>query len=353
MKSQRFSFWRVIVNFQTFTFLFQKKLQTESGNDIIQVINKNVGEVSLVNKNSLYFSLKKAIHTFRLKSIFCRILVVLVVLILGICSLFYLVISSHYRESSQEHEINGNLAALNLIGNQMEDQILKSETQLEELLDLNVLETLASQEDIFSNPAALDIVQKLKKLADENPLIPEEELALESNLENAAELRNMDKRNTEIEESSMALAPDAEIEETESIHEKGKECPMNVYELLMSQLPQMYPFEDDSVEDCVRMELQDIGRMPMSCWVYGSNSFLLHGYYCYRHLILAKVERRKDKDGIDDMAEHEDIYLMGVPGIWQHREQYMASMFGFRKFKPVSHEKQRSGDFGYWCVELK
>ncbi len=171
MKSQRFSFWRVIVNFQTFTFLFQKKLQTESGNDIIQVINKNVGEVSLVNKNSLYFSLKKAIHTFRLKSIFCRILVVLVVLILGICSLFYLVISSHYRESSQEHEINGNLAALNLIGNQMEDQILKSETQLEELLDLNVLETLASQEDIFSNPAALDIVQKLKKLADENPLI--------------------------------------------------------------------------------------------------------------------------------------------------------------------------------------
>ena len=51
----------------------------------------------------------------------------------------------------------------------MEDQILKSETQLEELLDLNVLEMLASQEDIFSNPAALDIVQKLKKLADENP----------------------------------------------------------------------------------------------------------------------------------------------------------------------------------------
>ena len=119
MKSQQLSFLRVIVNFQTFTFLFQKKLQTESGNDIIQVINKNVGEVSLVNKNSLYFSLKKAIHTFRLKSIFCRILVVLVVLILGICSLFYLVISSHYRESSQEHEINGNLAALNLIGNQM------------------------------------------------------------------------------------------------------------------------------------------------------------------------------------------------------------------------------------------
>ena len=53
----------------------------------------------------------------------------------------------------------------------------------------------------------------------------------------------------------MALASMQKLKKQESIHEKGKECPMNVYELLMSQLPQMYPFEDDSVEDCVRMEL--------------------------------------------------------------------------------------------------
>lgn len=191
--------------------------------------------------------------------------------------------------------------------------------------------------------------------ADENPMIPEEELVLESDLENSAKLMkaNMDKSNTEIEERSMTLASDAAIEETESIHEKRQEHPINIYELLMSQLPQMYPFEDDSVESCVRMELQDIGRMPMSCWIYGSNSFLLHSYYCYRHLILAKVVREKDIGEENGMSEDEDVYMMGVPGIWQHREQYMASMFGFRKFKPVSHEKKRSGTFGYWCVELK
>ncbi len=180
--------------------------------------------------------------------------------------------------------------------------------------------------------------------ADENPLIPEEEL---TNID----ISNMDRSDTEIEERSVTLASDAAIEETESIHEKKQERPINIYELLMSQLPQMYPFEDDSVESCVRMELQDIGRMPMSCWVYGSNSFLLHGYYCYRHLILAKAEREKDE--ADDGSEHEDVYLMGVPGIWQHREQYMASMFGFRKFKPVSRANPGSGAFGYWCVELK
>lgn len=162
--------------------------------------------------------------------------------------------------------------------------------------------------------------------ADENPLIPEEEVA--------------------------AFVDGAGIEQ--ELYSRS-----NVYDLLMSQLPQMYPFDDDSVAACVRMELQDIGRMPMPCWIYGSNSFLLHGYYCYRHLILAKVERKKDKEDVggrgenDGASEDEGVYLMGVPGIWQHREQYMAAMFGFRKFKPVSRENQGSGAFGYWCVELK
>lgn len=188
--------------------------------------------------------------------------------------------------------------------------------------------------------------------ADENPLILEEELVLDSDSENTAALKNMENDDTKREEKSVALAADAVIEETEPIQETRQKQPMNTYARLMSQLPQMYPFEDDSVESCVRMELQDIGRMPMSCWIYGSNSFLLHGYYCYRHLILAKAVREKE-GGKDGMSENEDVYMMGVPGIWQHREQYMASMFGFRTFKPVSHEKQRSGAFGYWCVELK
>ena len=181
---------------------------------------------------------------------------------------------------------------------------------------------------------------------DENPLIPEEELVSELKPENTEALKETEKDYSENEENSVMVASDAVLEETEPLQElqQAQARPINAYDMLMSQLPQMYPFEDDSVTACVRLELQDIGRMPMPCWIYGSNSFLLHGYYCYRHLILAKVERKRDK---------KEIYLMGVPGIWQHREQYMASMFGFRKFRPVSRENQGSGAFGYWCVELK
>ena len=146
--------------------------------------------------------------------------------------------------------------------------------------------------------------------ADENPLIPEEEV----------------------------LAKETESETESEIVIEQEKTP-NVYEQMMAQLPSMYPFEDDQVGACVRLELQDIGRMPMSCWAYGSNSFLLHGYYCYRYLILAKLGS--------------ECYLLGVPGLWQHREQYMASMFGFREFRPVSRENYGNGAFGYWCVALK
>lgn len=83
----------------------------------------------------------------------------------------------------------------------------------------------------------------------------------------------------------------------------------------------MYPFEDDSVDACVRLEPQDIGRMPIDCWSYGSNSFLLHGYYSYRHLILARVKPEKEKRG---------SYILGVPGTQHSREALwrICSVFG-------------------------
>ena len=225
----------------------------------------------------------------------------------------------------------------------------------------------AVPEKVIMKDTKANTMEKLSLHADENPLISEEEVALAFAPNTEAELMDTEKDNVNRANEGKPVMVDADvfIEEKESSQETKPERVMNGYEFLMSQLPQMYPFDDDSVSACVRMELQDIGRMPMSCWIYGSNSFLLHGYYCYRHLILAKVERKGNKEENDGNstnnaysvnngeAEPEIIYLMGVPGIWQHREQYMAAMFGFRKFKPVSRENHGSGAFGYWCVELK
>ena len=144
---------------------------------------------------------------------------------------------------------------------------------------------------------------------------------------------------TKEEKTAAALETKAEAAaETTETHSRRKH-----FGKILDQCPGMYPFEDDSVEACVRLEPQDIGRMPIDCWSYGSNSFLLHGYYSYRHLILARVKPAEGNRG---------VYILGVPGTQHSREAFMANMFGFRDFKPIREGNEGTSDFGYWYTFL-
>lgn len=60
------------------------------------------------------------------------------------------------------------------------------------------------------------------------------------------------------------------------------------------------------------------------------NSFLLHGYFNYRHLLIKK-------EG--------DKFLVGVPGNYYYREEMVAAMFGFPNFVPANPEKENEDDF--------
>lgn len=115
----------------------------------------------------------------------------------------------------------------------------------------------------------------------------------------------------------------------------GSQSPM---EKIMDQGMRMFPFDDDQITACVRMEPQDIGMLPMKYWRLAGNSFLLHGYYSYRHLIMA---RRND-----------GTFIFGIPGVDYERERFMARMFGFNQFKPVRASAIGPGQFGYWYMEL-
>lgn len=104
--------------------------------------------------------------------------------------------------------------------------------------------------------------------------------------------------------------------------------------------PRIYPFEDNEILFCVKIEPKDIGLLPKDVWGLSSNSFLLHGFYCYHHLIFAKM---RDKG---------DGFIIGVPGIYHSREQFMARMFGFENFKSIRKRELRQGDFGYWYIPI-
>ena len=72
-----------------------------------------------------------------------------------------------------------------------------------------------------------------------------------------------------------------------------------------------------------------------------NNSFLLHGYYNYHHLILTKVEQRG-----------ESLYYIGVPGAFYEREKQVAVMFGFESFE-CAEEPAQAGDFGYYMMRTE
>jgi hypothetical protein len=105
--------------------------------------------------------------------------------------------------------------------------------------------------------------------------------------------------------------------------------------------PRIYPFEDNEILLCVKIEPKDIGLLPKELWALSNNSFLMHGYYCYHHLIFAK---KKDGEG--------SCYIIGIPGIYHNREQFMARMFGLESFKSIRKRDLRQGDFGYWYLQV-
>ena len=102
-------------------------------------------------------------------------------------------------------------------------------------------------------------------------------------------------------------------------------------------LTEMYPFEDDEIEWCYQIRPEDFNQFPMEYWHYAKNSFLLQGFYNYRHLVYAHTKGRN---------------YIGVPGQFIRREQYLATRFGFQKFKQVRKKSLSMGDYGYWMREL-
>ena len=98
------------------------------------------------------------------------------------------------------------------------------------------------------------------------------------------------------------------------------------------------PFSDDEMKECVQILPCDIVRLQQDNWQVGRSSFLQHGFYQYRHLLMGRTA-----DG---------TYILGVPGIRSQQESYMAQMFGFDRFKTAKMcECGRA--FGYWCRKLE
>lgn len=133
----------------------------------------------------------------------------------------------------------------------------------------------------------------------------------------------------------------ADCDATPSVPEKEGWCDHPSARSILDRFPHMYPFDDGEITECVRIEPKDLGLLPIDAWTLGNNSFILHSFCTYRHLLFAK---KMSRDGI--------YYMVMVPGAYNAREKHMASMFGFKDFKCSRRRKLRDGDFGYWYVYI-
>lgn len=113
-------------------------------------------------------------------------------------------------------------------------------------------------------------------------------------------------------------------------------------------------FDDDYFYDCMEVtpeQLQQIfdarRQQPEIDGAFGTmqekntlqvaeNSFLMHGYFTFRHLLVARVHN--DPDAL----------FVGVPGVYNNKERFMASMFNFNNFKRSHRSDCRNPYFGYW-----
>ena len=120
--------------------------------------------------------------------------------------------------------------------------------------------------------------------------------------------------------------------------------PHKLWEGFRKRYAKIQAFDSTSGCEILTIKPQDIGLLPRENWNYGNNSFLLHGYYNYRYLILARI-------GSEEQGRVR--YILGVPGHYYSNEKYMASMFGFPHFVLSKKQPSQDGRFGYWYADVR
>lgn len=113
-------------------------------------------------------------------------------------------------------------------------------------------------------------------------------------------------------------------------------------ERMFAQSDSIDAFPDDVYYDCIEISPEMLRNVLLPDEISPNNSFLLHGYYNFRHLLFGRVQENANNTK----------YFLGVPGMYCNRERYMASMFGFRNFKKSHRSDYLNPYFGYWIMEM-
>lgn len=159
----------------------------------------------------------------------------------------------------------------------------------------------------------------------------------------SAEIKQPEQPEQTLEEEILQGMEEGEREDApevmEEIRPAERELQPDKWEQLRKTYPVVHPIREE--EEYLKIAPKDFVIFTERYQELVHNSFLLHGYYNYKHLILG----RREKDG-------EAVYYLGVPGTFHEREKTVAVMFGFEAFDG-KREPAENGDFGYYLRRVE
>ncbi len=146
----------------------------------------------------------------------------------------------------------------------------------------------------------------------------------------------------DIKAAGAAAKIPAEIQHLQQKAHRADATQTDPFEKLFVRADYIDAFDDDYFYDCIEVSPEKLKCLNQNEIDIAGNSFLLHGYYNFRHILFGRV-----RDNLDNTK-----YFIGVPGMYCNRERYMASMFGFNNFKKSHRSDYANPYFGYWYQEI-
>lgn len=170
-------------------------------------------------------------------------------------------------------------------------------------------------------------------------VVEEQQIVQTKQAEVAAESVTMPEN---IKAAGVAAKIPAETQHLQQKAHRANATQTDPFEKLFVRADYIDAFDDDYFYDCIEVSPEKLKCLNQNEIDIAGNSFLLHGYYNFRHILFGRV-----RDNLDNTK-----YFIGVPGMYCNRERYMASMFGFNNFKKSHRSDYANPYFGYWYQEI-
>ena len=227
-----------------------------------------------------------------------------------------------------------------------EENLPDSENDIAHSNNTNIEESVKIKEfseDGIESKNKSELEQK-SELKTDSELESKTELKTDSELESKTELK------TDAEmESKTELKIDSEIEHQIKIEAETEPEATSVVDNFekmwinaMKKNPSVDNIFNTAFYEGCRISTADLAQFGEEASVLKSNQFLLKGYGRYHHILAGKVR-----------YAGEERYCIGVPGIYENREKYMAEIYQFPVFLSLTENRMKTGSFGYWLYLLR